>query len=123
MVVSSKDGLDEISISDITHFTQLKDGKIIEGIIDPQELGFKFAPLEAIKGGDAKENAQITLDLLSGKIEGAKLDILLLNCAAAFMIEGCARDMQDGIEMARAEIRSKKAIEKIKAIASISHSL
>ncbi len=123
MVVASRDGLDEISISDITYFSHLKEGKIIEGEIDPQEYGMKLVDIEEIKGGDAKENAKITRGLLSGEIDGAKLDILLLNAAASFMVEGSARDIQDGIEIAREEIASKKAIKKIEEIAKVSHSL
>ncbi len=123
MVVASRDGLDEISISDITYFSHLKDGKIVEGEIDPQRFGMKIAKLDEVKGGDAMENAKITRALLSGELDGAKLDILLLNAGAAFMVEGSARDIQDGIEMARAEIASKNGLKKIEEIARISHNL
>ncbi|MDQ1337424.1 MAG: anthranilate phosphoribosyltransferase, partial [Campylobacterota bacterium] len=58
MVVSSAEGMDEISISDITYASRLHDGHVSEFIIDPQEYGIRRVPLKAIVGGNAKENAQ-----------------------------------------------------------------
>jgi len=122
-VVSSKDGLDEVSIGDITYYSRLHNGAITEGIIDPTEYGFKLSSLKAIQGGEAKENAKITYDLLNNKISGAKLDILLLNSALAFVVDGKARDLQDGIDMAREAIKSQKAFKHLKHIINISQSI
>jgi anthranilate phosphoribosyltransferase len=122
MVVNSRDGLDEISVSDITYVLELNDGKISESIIDPQNLGFKLSPLEEIKGGDALTNAKITLDIFDGR-EGAKRDIVLLNSGAALVIDGRARDLKDGIDMAREAIDSKLAKKHLQKIVEISNKL
>jgi len=122
IIVSSRDGMDEISISDITYAVNLHDNEIKEYIIDPQNEGFKLSPSQAIEGGDAKVNAQITLDILKGEI-GAKRDIVLLNSAAALSADGVARDLKDGIEMAKEAIDSKKAITHLKKIVDISNKL
>ncbi len=123
MAVSSKDGLDEISICDITYATILKNKRTKDFIIDPQELGFKLHPKDAIKGGDAKQNALITKSILSGKEKGAKRDIVLLNSAGALYVDGKARDMKEGIEMAKEAIDSGKAIQKLQEIIDISNKL
>ncbi len=123
MAVSSKDELDEISICDITYATILKNKRTKDFIIDPQELGFKLHPKDAIKGGDAKQNALITKSILSGKEKGAKRDIVLLNSAGALYVDGKARDMKEGIEMAKEAIDSGKAIQKLQEIIDISNKL
>ena len=123
MVVSSKERMDEISISDITYASRLHDGVVSEFEIDPQEYGIKRAPLEAIIGGDAEFNAQILRDIFEGSATDAQRDIVLVNAAASFMVEGIARDMQDGFEIARETIKSKKATQKLKQIVEISNKL
>jgi len=123
IVVSSKDGMDEISISDITYATRLENGKIEDFEIDPQAYGLKLAPKEAIVGGDAKQNAQITRDILSNKIDGPMLDIVLINAAAALEVDGKARDIQDGLEIAKETIQSGKAKTKLEQIVDISSKL
>jgi len=123
IVVSSKDGMDEISISDITYATRLENGKIEDLEIDPQAYGLKLAPKEAIVGGDAKQNAQITRDILSNKIDGPMLDIVLINAAAALEVDGKARDIQDGLEIAKETIQSGKAKTKLEQIVDVSSKL
>jgi len=123
MVVSSKEGMDEISISDITYASMLRDGVMHEFEIDPEEYGIKMVPLKAIIGGDAKENAQILYNIFDGSSTDAQRDIVLINSAAAFMVDGVARDMQDGMEIAREVLRKGKAKEKLKQIVEISNKL
>jgi len=122
-VVSSNDGMDEISISDITYATSLDNGRIEDFVIDPQSYGLKLSPKEEILGGDAKDNAVITRDILMGKEKGAKLDIVLINAAAALVVDGKARDIKEGIEIARDAILSGKAKEKLEQIIKISTSI
>ena len=122
-VVSSQDGMDEISISAPTEFAYVEEGKVSTGIINPEAHGFKLAPKEAILGGDAKENAKITLDILSGKEKGAKRDIVLLNGAYALFSDGRARDIKEAIEILDYTIASKKAKEHLEKIIEVSNSL
>ncbi len=123
LVVSSKEGMDEISISDVSYASQLKNGVIHEFIIDPQEYGIKRVPLKAIMGGDAKENAQILYDIFDKKATDAQRDIVLINAATALMVDGMARDIQDGLEISREMINNGKAKEKLKNIIEISNKL
>lgn len=123
IVVSSEEGMDEISLSGITHIATLKNGSIQESILDPQSYGIKKAPLEAIVGGDGEENAQILYNIFEDKASDAQRDIVLINCACALVVDGAARDIQDGLEMARDAIESKKALLKLKQIIEISNKL
>jgi anthranilate phosphoribosyltransferase len=123
LVVSSQEGMDEISISGITYASQLRDGIVHDFEIDPQEYGIKKMPIKAIVGGDAKENAQILLNIFDGKATDAQRDIVLINSAAALMVDGIARDMQDGLDIAREAIKKSKAKEKLKQIVEISNKL
>lgn len=120
MIVSSKDGLDEISISDITYASSLFNGKIEDFEINPENYGLKLAKKEEIGGADAKTNAKTTLDILSNDLQGAKLDIVLINTAAALIVDEKARDFQDGIQMAREAIKSGKTKEKLDEIIKVS---
>ncbi len=122
-VVSSKDGMDEISISDITYAYRLKGDETQELIIDPREYGMKLYDIAEIKGGDAKENAKITEAILKGEEEGAKMDAVLLNSAVALVVEDKARDIKEGIEMAKDAILSKKAHKKLQEIIKVSKSV
>ena len=76
-----------------------------------------------IIGGDALFNAKLTSDLLSKKLIGAKLDIVLLNAAAALIVDEKARDFKDGIDMAKAAIISGAAKEKLEQIIRVSNQL
>ncbi len=123
MVVSSAEGMDEISISDITYASQLKSGVVHEFIIDPQEYGIKKAPLAAIIGGEAKDNALILHNIFNNKATDAQRDIVMLNTASALVVDGLARDIQDGLEIAQSAIKTGKAKEKLKQIIEISNKL
>ncbi|MFK5975310.1 MAG: anthranilate phosphoribosyltransferase [Sulfurovum sp.] len=122
-VVSSLDGMDEIGISGDTAFAYIESGRISEGVIDPREHGFDLAPKEAILGGDAKHNAQITRDILSGVEEGAKRDIVLLNSAYALFADGGVRDLKEALDMAKDMLESGKALKHLEFMAEISHKL
>lgn len=121
MVVSSLDGLDEVSIANITRYTMIENDVLSEGEIDPQSYGFKLAPLEAIQGGDSVQNADITRAILKNEEQGPKRDVVLLNGACALVIDSKARDIQEGIEMMDEVIATKKAWDKLSEIIRLSY--
>ncbi|MGM0622738.1 MAG: anthranilate phosphoribosyltransferase [Campylobacterota bacterium] len=122
-VLSSKDGMDEASISDITYGAFIDEGLIQEVVIDPQKEGLQLYDQKEILGGDAAHNAAITKGVLSGEIGGAKRDITLLNAGLSFIVAGVARDLQEGIEMAKEAIDSKKAKNHLQKIIDVSSKL
>ena len=123
IVVSSQEGMDEIGISGVTYASRLQDGVIKEFVIDPQEYGIKKAPLEAILGGDAKQNAKILYDIFTNRATEAQRDIVLINTATSLIVDKKARDMQDGLEMAKDALLSLRAKEKLQQIIEISNKL
>lgn len=123
MVVSSNEGMDEISISDVTYASQLSNGELREFIIDPEEYGIKRVPIKAIMGGDSKENVKILNNIFDSKATNPQRDIVLLNAATSLMVDGKARDIQDGLEIAREAIRRGFAKKKLESIIEISNKL
>ncbi len=121
MVVSSADGMDEISISDVTHCAFVERGQYNEFVLDPREYGFEFYPKSEIIGGDATQNAKITKGILDGSIDGAKKDIVILNAAAALLVDNKVNSTEEGIAMAREVIESGKALEKLNQIIKVSN--
>jgi anthranilate phosphoribosyltransferase len=122
-VVSSHDGMDEISLATESTFAYVENGRIFEGVIDPVLYGFDKAPKEAILGGDARYNAQITRNILDGTEQGAKRDIVLLNAAFALFVDGKVRDIQEAVEKAKDAIASGKASVHLEKMAKISQEL
>jgi len=123
MVVSSRDGLDEISLGDVTDAAVLEAGELRLATIDPTELGLRRHPLEAVKGGDAEANARITRAVLSGRERGPKRDIVLLNAAAALAVDGKARDLKEGLQIAAETLDSGRALAALEKIVEVSNRL
>ena len=113
LVVHGLDGLDEISISDKTKVSHLKDGKVKNYTVKPEDFGVKPAKREEIQGGSTKENAEIALKILTGKDKGPKRDVALINAAAAILIGGKAKDLKDGVKLAAGSIDSGAAAKKL----------
>jgi anthranilate phosphoribosyltransferase len=119
-VVWGEDGLDEISINARTRITELKEGKIETYYIKPEDFGMARASLQEIRGGDREENTRILKDILGGG-KGAKRDIVLINTAACLVAAGRARDLEEGIEIAKDCIDSGKAKEKLQSLISFTN--
>lgn len=120
MVVHS-DGLDELSLMGPTKIAELRDGKVTTRGIDPVKLGLPAATLEQLQGQDAEHNAQIIRAVLDGSERGPKRNIVLLNAAAAVIVAGLADDFEDGLEIAKESIESRKAQQALDKLIEISN--
>ena len=109
-------GMDDISISGATTVAELADGKVSSAILDVSWLGIPRAAVGELQGGDARENAATIDGILSGKISGAKRDMTIVNAAGGFVVAGLARDLKEGIDLAREEIDSGRGLEKLRAL-------
>lgn len=123
MVVCGRDGLDELTLSDTSFVTMVEGQKISSYELNPVDYGFRLVENGAIKGGNAQENAIITQQILSGEMMGAKRDIVLLNAAAALVVDGRVRDIKEGIELSKEAIDSGKAEMKLEQIIKVSQTL
>jgi anthranilate phosphoribosyltransferase len=114
-VVHGADGLDEITTTGETHITALEGGEIASYTITPEQFGLSRAPLGALVGGDAQQNADITLAVLEGK-RGPHRDVVLLNAAAGLAVAGMAPDLQAGLALAADAIDSGAALQKLRGL-------
>lgn len=120
LVVHGEDGVDEISISAPTLVSEVRDGEIRTYSIQPEDFGFRRAPAESIRGGDASTNATITRAVLSGA-DGPRRDVVLLNAAAALAASGLADGLAHGVQLAAAAIDSGAAWERLERLAAVSN--
>jgi anthranilate phosphoribosyltransferase len=122
LVVHSLDGLDEISISAPTRVCEVRDGGLRSYEITPEELGLSRHPIESVAGGDARENAAIAREILSGA-NGARHDIVVANAGAALYVGGLAPSIRDGVALAKDSIASGRAREKLQQLVSESNAV
>lgn len=106
-------GLDEITLAGPTKVYEINHGEITNYTITPEQFGFKTCKLEELLGGTPEENAQITLDILSGKEKGAKREVVQLNAGMSLYLAGKAESLEKGVLLAGELIDSGKALEKL----------
>jgi anthranilate phosphoribosyltransferase len=118
-VVHGADGLDEISISGETHISELRNGAVQNYDVTPEDFGLDRAPLGAILGGDAQQNAEIIHKILGRSLvyreHTPQRGIVLANAAAALVAAGRAADFRDGVRVATESVDSGAAREKLEA--------
>jgi anthranilate phosphoribosyltransferase len=105
LVVHGSDGLDEITLSGETEIAEVKNGAFRLWKFSPEDAGVGQAPISALQGGDAAENAAILQSIFAGEM-GPRRDIVLLNAAAALVTAGMVADIRDGMERAASAIDS-----------------
>lgn len=110
MLVTSEDGMDEITTTDKTKIFEVKGGNLTTFTISPKQFGIKLATKKGLRGKDAKGNAVIIKNILKGE-KGAKRDIVVLNSAAAFYLVKKARNIAEGILLAEKSIDSGAALQ------------
>lgn len=112
-VVHGADGLDELSTTGPNRVSHLHQGEVTTYEFDPAGLDLPRASLDDLVGGTPQENARITRDILSGKDQGPRRDIVLLNAAAALSLED--RNWQTGLQQARHAIDNGRALQTLDA--------
>jgi anthranilate phosphoribosyltransferase len=123
MVVHGNDGLDEITLTGNTTVCEVDGETIKKYEISPEEYGLNVCSVEGLKGGAAKDNAEIILKIFKGEEKGPKRDIILLNSGAALYIGNKVKDLKEGIEVADEIISSGKALNKLNELIEFSNKL
>ncbi len=108
LVVSSEDGLDEMSTSGPTHVVEVDGDAIRRYVVTPEDAGVPEAPRDAIRGGTPQENAAVARAIFDGE-EGPHADLALLNAGAAVYAGGRAATIAEGVEVARESVSSGAA--------------
>ena len=119
-VVHGHDGLDEITITGPTTVTELANGELSTYEIEPTDVGFEPAPADALRGGEADENAKILSAVLQGAV-GPRKDVVVMNAAAAIAAGGLADSLAAGIALAEASISSGKALHALEQLREVSN--
>jgi anthranilate phosphoribosyltransferase len=108
--------MDDISTIGPTVVAEVNSRKITSAVLDTRWLGIPQATLPELIGGNAKINAETIIQILAGTETGPKRDLVIANAAAGFVVAGLASEMNAGIAMAREQISSGRALEKLKAL-------
>ena len=116
LVVYGKDGMDEVSLGAATMVGELRDGKITEYEIHPEDFGMRMVSNRGLKVASAAESRDMVLEALSGA-EGTPREIVTLNAGTALYAANLAHSIADGIHRAREVIASGAARDKLDAFA------
>jgi anthranilate phosphoribosyltransferase len=118
-VVHGADGIDELTTTGYTKISECRDGAVNTFYLHPADVGLPKAPMGALQGGDAHENARIIEHILGGG-RGPARDVVLLNAGAALFIAGAASSVEDGIARASRALDRGDAKRTLEQLVSIS---
>ena len=121
MVVHGRDSLDEISLGAGTVVGELKDGKITEYEIHPEDFGFTMSATRNLRVDTPEQSKAVLLGALGGE-PGPAQNVVILNAGAALYTANVAKTLRDGIELARATIASGAARKKVDELAALTQS-
>jgi anthranilate phosphoribosyltransferase len=115
MVVHSRDGLDEISLSAPTHVCEVRDGELRSYELTHADLGLAPHSIEEIAGGDVVENARIARSIFAGE-HGPRRDVVAANAGAALYVAGAAATLRDGVVAALESLANGNARAKLEQL-------
>tara|TARA_A100001011_G_scaffold388456_1_gene468087 strand:+ start:2559 stop:3629 length:1071 start_codon:yes stop_codon:yes gene_type:complete len=114
VLVHGESGLDEISLEGKTFYAELKDGRVTEGILTPQDFGLSNKTTsevtKSLKTNSIEESKSMVLESLSSA-EGSPQNIVALNAGAAIYVGGSVASLRDGYLKAKEVIKSGEAKE------------
>jgi anthranilate phosphoribosyltransferase len=112
LVVHGKDGMDEVSLGAATLVGELKDGRVREYEIHPEDFGLRMVSHRGLKVANAEESKAMVLEALDD-VEGTPREIVIFNAGVALYAADVAPSIDDGIRLARAAIASGGARRKL----------
>ena len=119
LVVWGRDGMDEVSLGAATMVGELKDGKVREYDIHPEDFGLQMMSNRNLRVDTPEESVAMLRGVLAGDA-GPALDTVVFNAGVALYTAGVASDIQDGIGRARQAIDSGAARERLDQVAAFS---
>jgi anthranilate phosphoribosyltransferase len=115
------DGLDDLALSGPSRVSELdEDGTVRTYEVTPEGLGVPRAPLAAILGGDAADNAVVTREILAGRLQDARRDVVALGAGAALYLAGRSSDLAGGVARALELLASGAGLEVLERYAAFS---
>ncbi len=120
MIVHGEDGLDEITISGATRVGELKNGKVHDYFIRPEDFQLKTTGIESLRVNDCEQAKSMLLSVLENA-PGPARDIVLLNAGAAIYVAGKAETLAQGVDKAAQAIESGAALGKLRQLIEFTH--
>jgi len=120
IVINGAGGMDEASLAGENEMVLVSEGEIKRFTLNPEEVNLPLYDNSRIRGGDARDNADILLQVLQGK-KGAQRDTVLLNAAIGIYTAGKAESILQGVNLAAESIDSGRAMAKLENLISISN--
>jgi anthranilate phosphoribosyltransferase len=111
-------GMDELSLSAPTEVAALSGQEVRTFTVTPEEAGLDRCAAEALKGGDAAENAAIAREVLAGE-PGPRRDVVLLNAAAALLTAGRSESLREGVRLGREALdagRARELLDRVRGV-------
>ncbi|GFO60342.1 anthranilate phosphoribosyltransferase [Geomonas silvestris] len=119
-VVHGSDGMDEITLVGPTRIAEVTTEGVTLRVIKPEEFGLASCAPSELSGGDAKGNATIVKDVLTG-VDGPKRRVVLLNAAFALVAAGKASDAKEGLQLAVDAIDSGRAAAQLEKLVAFTN--
>ncbi len=120
LIVNGKDGLDEITITGETNVAELKQEKVTEYTVRPEDFGLTTVPINSIQVADSDHAKAMLLSVLENQAGPAR-DIVMMNAGAAIYVAGVADSLAQGVEKAQQAIESGAALKKLNQLVDFSH--
>ncbi|MDA4121619.1 MAG: anthranilate phosphoribosyltransferase [Thaumarchaeota archaeon] len=125
MVIHGLEGMDEISVSGRTRISWLKNGEVTTRDYVPAQMGISAHPGESVAVSSVEESRRITLELLGENSKGGtdkdgRLEMVLVNAAAAIIVAGKAGSFTDALPLARESVASGAAFKKLEGLVRFS---
>jgi anthranilate phosphoribosyltransferase len=122
MTVYGVDGVDEISLTGKTLVATVQNGTVVRDELEPEDFGLAKSHVEDIAGSDPEENARITARVLAGVLgsHDPRVEIVLANVAAGLLLCEKARDLEEGVEIARQTISNGTGFQVLRELVEFS---
>jgi len=115
-VLYAEDGMDEVSLTGKTFLVEVKRNRLVETEIYPSNFGFQACRKQDLKGGQAKENASILKEILTGRLTGPCRDIVVANATFALVAAGAVKSLQEGVRLCNEIIEKNIAWDRFQAV-------
>ena len=122
LVVSSADGLDEMSTAGTTTVVEVDGTEIHSYELAPEDVGLPRSTFEAVAGGTPQHNAEVTRRIFAGE-DGPARDLAALNAGAAIYVAGRVDSVERGVRMAEQALDSGAAAEALDTLVALTQQL
>ncbi len=122
LVVSSADGLDEMSTAGTTTVVEVDGPEIHSYELAPEDVGLPRSTFDAVTGGTPQHNAEVTRRIFAGE-EGPARDLAALNAGAAIYVAGRVDTLEDGVRAAERALDSGAAAEALDTLVALTQQL